>query len=298
MDLFSISKRLFLPAIFYLLAYLPLEATRVATLNLNNYLLSDRSIDGQYYTEYPKPEAEKEALHAIVLKTRPTVLALQEMGDSPFLQELQEDLRRKGLDYPYAILLEGPDPKRHLAVLSQIKPLKVIKHAKVSFQYFRQPAYSPRGLLELWFQEKDTAWALYVVHLKSRYSSHDKDPESKRLRKAEAYALRHRLLQQVTDTSPYLVVGDFNDHPYSSALRAFTKKGKTVLTTLLPAYDSRQETWTFHNSKMDVYARLDYILASPAMQEHIQASCAHIEDSLPQSLKASDHRLLYVDLVF
>jgi endonuclease/exonuclease/phosphatase family metal-dependent hydrolase len=298
MLIFSISKRLIVCSFIYLLACLPLAAIRVATLNLNNYLLADRSIDGHYYTHYPKPEAEKKALHQTLLKIRPDILALQEMGDSPFLKELQEDLKRQGLDYPYAILLQGPDPQRHLAVLSQIEPLKVKKHANISFKYFKQYANSPRGLLELWFKGKNTEWALYAVHLKSRYQSNAKDPESKLMRKAEAYALRNTLQAQVTATTPYLVVGDFNDHPYSAPLRAFLKKGDSFLTTMLPAYDSRLEAWTFHNSKMDVYSRLDYILASQAMLKYLKTGSAHIEDGLPHSLNASDHRLIYVDLVF
>ncbi len=297
--LFYLYKRLLFGVLLYGLGSLKAEARRVATLNAHNYGLVDRVIDGQFYTEYPKPEAEKKALHQLLLKVRPDILALQEIGNLSFLKELQADLKRQGLDYPYAILSPGPDTQRQLAVLSKLEPLNIHTHPKIAFKYFKHSTYVRRGMLELWFKENGHTWALYVVHLKSHYpSNNEKDLESKQLRKSEAYALRNKIQSLTPPTTPYLIVGDFNDHPYSAPLRAFLKKKDITLTHMLNAYDSRQESWTFHHSKMGIYSRLDYILASLPMLPYIQGQIAHIEDTLPHSLEASDHRLIYVDLVF
>ncbi len=292
-------QRVLFGLFLYGLGSLYAQASRVATLNVHNYGLVDRVIDGQFYTQYPKPEAEKKALQNLLLQTRPDILALQEIGDLSYLNELQADLKRQGLDYPYAILSPGPDTQRQLAVLSKLEPINVHTHPKIAFKYCKHYTYVRRGMLELWFKEKGKTWVLYVVHLKSRYpSNNDKDFESKQLRKAEAYALRNKIQSLTPPVTPYLIVGDFNDHPYSAPLRAFLKKGDSVLTHMLHAYDSRQESWTFHNAKMDVYSRLDYILASQAMLRYLKTGSAHIEDILPHSLEASDHRLIYVDLAF
>ncbi len=297
--LFCLYKRLLFGVFLYGLGSFKAQASRVATLNAHNYGLIDRVIEGQFYTQYPKPEAEKKALHQLLLKVRPDILALQEIGDLSFLKELQADLRRQGLDYPYAIFSPGPDTQRQLAVLSKPEPIKVSRHEKIAFKYFKNYTYVRRGMLELWFKENGKTWALYVVHLKSRYpSNHEKDLDSKQLRKSEAYALRNKIQSLTLPSTPYLIAGDFNDHPYSAPLRAFLKKKDLTLTHMLNAYDSRQESWTFHHSKMEVYSRLDYILASTPMLPYIQGPIAHIEDTLPYSLEASDHRLMYVDLVF
>lgn len=294
-------KRLLLGPLFGVLLYglggVQAQASRIATFNTHNYGLVDRVVDGQFYTQYPKPEAEKKALQAVILRVQPDILALQEIGDLSFLEELQADLKRQGLDYPYAILSPGPDPQRQLAVLTKLEPIKTRTYPQIALKYFKDYTCVRRGMLELWFKENEKTWALYVVHLKSRYpSQYEKDLESKQLRKGEAYALRNKIQSLIEPITPYLIVGDFNDHPYSPPLKAFLKKQGTVLTHMLDAHDSRQESWTFHHAKMGVYSRLDYILASPPMLPYIQDHVAHIEDILPHSLKASDHRLIYVDL--
>lgn len=297
--LYFLKKRVLAGCFLYFLGVLSVKAIRIATLNAHNYGLVDRSIEGQFYTQYPKPEAEKKALHQLLLKVKPDILALQEIGDKSFLEELQADLKRQGLDYPYAFLAQGPDPQRQLAVLSSVEPIKAQAHEKIAFKYFKAYTDVRRGMLELWFRQKGKAWALYVVHLKSRYpSNNQKDLESKQLRKSEAYALRNKIQSLTQPNTPYLIVGDFNDHPYSAPLRAFLKKKEETLSIMLPAYDSRGESWTFHHSKMGVYSRIDYILASPSILPHIQGPRAHIEDILPHSLEASDHRLVYVDVSF
>ena len=82
---------------------------RVATLNLDNYLLANRRVEGRYRPDYPKPEDNKKALREIILATDADILAVQEIGVEVFLLELQRDLRLEGLDYPHTALMVGDD---------------------------------------------------------------------------------------------------------------------------------------------------------------------------------------------
>ena len=75
------------------------DALTVLTWNVENYVAEDRMVEGEYRTEYPKPEAAKAALRAALRALSPDVLALQEMGPEPYLAELQRDLAAEGKDF-------------------------------------------------------------------------------------------------------------------------------------------------------------------------------------------------------
>lgn len=76
----------------------------------------DRLVDGQWITNYPKPEAEKSIIQKNILKVRPDILVIQEIGGKDFLNELKNDLSDLGLDYAYSFLIEGSDPVRRTAI--------------------------------------------------------------------------------------------------------------------------------------------------------------------------------------
>jgi hypothetical protein len=96
------------------------HALTIATYNIENYLVTDRMVERVYHQAYPKPEVEKAALRQVIGGISPDILAVEEMGTQPFLDEFQRDLKRAGQDFPYAVLLEAADPDRHVAVLSKV----------------------------------------------------------------------------------------------------------------------------------------------------------------------------------
>ena len=113
------------------------ETLTIATYNVNNYLITTRIVQGAFRKDYPKPETEKTALRANIKALDADIIALQEMGARPFLDELLRDLKHDGADYPYAELLDSPDdPDRHLAVLSRRPFTLVRKHTDLTFKYF------------------------------------------------------------------------------------------------------------------------------------------------------------------
>jgi endonuclease/exonuclease/phosphatase family metal-dependent hydrolase len=127
------------------------ETLTVATYNVENYVAADRMTEAGYRKEYPKPEAEKQALRAVIRGLNADILALQEMGGAPYLEELRRDLRAEGIDYAYAALLEGPDVDRHVALLARRPPKAVKHHVNLGFTYFGAREQVKRGLLEATF---------------------------------------------------------------------------------------------------------------------------------------------------
>ena len=271
------------------------KTIRVATFNVNNYLQTDRLVDGVYLKNYPKPESEKESLRQAIHLANPDVIALQEMGSKTYLKELQKDLSREGLSYPHSDLIENASAKRHLAILSKL-PFQTIFHHEIYCSYFNQKTKIDRGLLEVTFNTNETNWTLFILHLKSRLTLLPKDKNSDIRREKEARAIRDFIAKKypLQGNPLYLIVGDFNDTVQSKPLQRFFQKGKIRLSYPLCASDSRSEHWTYYCKKRDVYERIDFILASPAFKAYVKIPPQIIDNAL----SGSDHRLLYVDLYF
>lgn len=277
------------------------EVVRVASFNLQNYLVTDRMVEGVYRLGYPKPEAAKTALRGALLTARPNVLAVQEIGNASYVRELQRDLAAEGLDYPHTAWLDGPDPMRRLAVFSQIPMAEVIDHATVEFSYFGEPTLVKRGMQEIIFESPAGPWRLYNVHLKSRWTMRPDDPAATEQRVGEAQALRDRIRAQIGGEgdalAPALLLGDFNDTRSSRTLARFLSIGGRTLFQEVACVDQRGERWTHYYPKEDVYSRVDFILVSPSLAPALVEGSGHILD-LPEFASASDHRLLWVDLRF
>ena len=278
------------------------EAVRVATFNLQNYLIMDRMVDGKWKRDYPKPEKEKRALRSILKKIDADVVAFQEMGERPFLNELWMDLNvTKGPIYPHAIWMPAGDPDevRHLALFSKIPFSSVRMHHDISFPYFGARKTPDRGVLEVEFESNGTKWKLINLHLKSKWTERADDPEAGIRREREARAIRDylRKTNPLESMPHYLVVGDFNDHRNSAPLRRFLQVNDTVLTSMVPCEDSRGHRWTQHWAKADSYSRFDYILATPPMLSRLVLGSAKIVDG-PDSALASDHRMIFADFRF
>jgi len=275
------------------------ESLRVATYNLNNYLLTDRYVDSVWRPSYPKPEAEKTVIREVIRQTLPDILAVQEIGGRPFLEELRADLLQEGVHYPHLLHMQGADDLRHIAVLSKRLPLEVVKHQDLEFNYQNRRQPVRRGMLELSFARSNgTVFKLFVVHLKSRWSDLKQDPQSRLYRTREAEACRNRILARTHHIGMlnFLIAGDFNDHPVSAPLRRFYRKGGLNIGALVPATDSRGEQWTHFYRKQVVYSLVDGFIASCALAPDVKAGHGHIAEVSSISF-GSDHRLVYLDLV-
>lgn len=275
------------------------DSVRIATYNLQNYLIMDRYFDGQWRPSYPKPEAEKTVVRQVITEVRPDILVLQEIGGAEFLEELRSDLKRDGLHYEHALLMQGLDEERYVALLSKLEPQDVQQHTDLDFKYFEGRKVVKRGLLEVTFSLPDaTRVKLFAVHLKSRFSDRQDDVQSELRRTREAEACRNRIIERTIESGMehYLIAGDFNDHPNSSTMRRFQQRGDLQIGSLVEARDSRGELWSYHYAKEASYELIDGFIASPTMHRRIQGGRGRIADS-PRALDGSDHRMVFVDLV-
>ena len=272
-------------------------ALTVATYNVENYLIADRLVDGVYRSAYPKPEKEKAALRQVIAALAPDILALAEMGGAPFLADFQRELQQAGQNYPYTALVAAADPDRHIAILSKVPFKEVRRYAAVPLTYFKKPMTVKRGVLEVVIATQEGDCSIFLMHLKSRYTEREDDPQSALLRAAEAEAVRDLVLARYPDpaAAKFLVCGDWNDTRDSRPVRALQKRGRTVIGELLRASDSRGETWTHYYRREDSYSRIDYFMVSPALQPFVIGHRATIGDGLGVAV-ASDHRPVVVQL--
>ena len=277
------------------------ETLTIATYNVANYTLAGRFIEGVYMRGYPKTEKEKHALRAVIKEMDADILAIQEMGPQPFLDELRRDLKNEGVDYPFAELIEAADADRHVAVLSRRPFTAVRKHTDLAFKYFDTPQTVKRGMLEVRVKTASGELALFIVHLKSRLTDRKDDPDSAQRRASEALAIRDRLLRLYpkpeAGNARFMILGDFNDVRVSRPLEILVKRGRLKISELLAAADSQGEVWTHFYEKRDTYSRVDHILVSAAVKPFVQNGLARIHDG-PGVREASDHRPLFVRLNF
>ena len=267
------------------------ESITVGTYNLANYNLTNRQIEGAFLTAYPKPEHEKTALRRVLHHLDVDVLALQEIGGEDFLRELQRDLKREGLDYPFTEVLDAADDQRKVAVLSRRPLTHVGRHTDLDFKYFEGRESVKRGMLEVRFDTEAGEVALFVVHLKSRLTELRADPQAKERRGKEATAARNRILQLYPDseTARFIIAGDFNEGTLQRPVRAFSRIGERVISELVPAADTRGETWTHLYRRNDEYSRVDFIMISPILRGTVRNGRGVVSDH-PDVLSASDHR--------
>ncbi len=288
--------------LFFLSFLCNAETVRIASFNVENYLLLDRWVDGRWKKDYPKPDKEKRALRSAVNQVNPDVLLIQEMGEPSFLSELWQDLNvTDGVRFHHSSWMQGSyeSEERHLAVLSKIPFVSILKHEDLGFNYFGQRMKPSRGLMEIHFKTKGVDWVLFNLHLKSKWTEREEDPQANLRREKEARAMRDFIRKKFPPESHprYLVGGDFNDHKNAAALRRFMRVNDTELARMLPCQDENRHFWTHHFSKEDSYSRFDYLLVSPSMHDFYQIDSAKIYDGY-HCLMASDHRMVYADFEF
>jgi endonuclease/exonuclease/phosphatase family metal-dependent hydrolase len=273
------------------------ESLTLATYNLENYTLADRMTPSGFRPDYPKPEAAKIALRAVLHRLDADLLVLQEIGGKPFLAELVRDLAGEGLVYPHAEILEASDEPRHVAVLSRRPFTRVRPHADLRFTYLGAAEQVKRGVLEVTVTFAERELSVFALHLKSRTTERKEDPQSALRRASEAEALRDRVLALYPDptTSRFVVAGDFNDGPSSRAVRALQQRGSKTIATLVPATDEQGETWTHRYRAEDSYTRVDHLLISPGLLAAVETPMARILSGADVNA-ASDHRPLVLTL--
>ena len=288
-----------------LLLCLPLGAQaqpqtfRLVTFNVENY------IEAPSGSRRAKSPAAQGKVRECILAMKPDILALQEMGDTNALLDLQSNLKSAGLDLPFWDEITGYDTNIHIAVLSRFPIVARRPHTNENFLLDGRRLTVSRGFAEMDIQVNPRyIFTLIVAHLKSRLPSAIADEDEWRYE--EAVALRRVIDARLAhDPAQNLaVVGDFNDAPDSKPLRTILGHGATRLFDTRPAErngdttasaegsrESRRVTWTDYYAKDDVYSRIDYILVAHGLQTHWLKDETYIYTT-PNWGLASDHRPL------
>ncbi|MDR0305656.1 MAG: hypothetical protein LBI42_02340 [Chitinispirillales bacterium] len=216
---------------------LPLPDTiTVAFYNVEN--LFDFNLDGTEYEEY-KPGAfgwtqdvqKKKLSNAaqVIAALKSDIVGLCEIENMNVLKELQNELDKMDVVFPYAIIAEAPKSAANTALLSRF-PIKG-KH--------EYPVENSRSILEALIGRGDDSIRVFVNHWPSK-----RHPESKRLEAAEI--LRERI-EKLSPADDYIIIGDLNSN-YNEFATFHTEgfndtKGRTginhVLKTTVEGVSSR-----------------------------------------------------------
>jgi endonuclease/exonuclease/phosphatase family metal-dependent hydrolase len=271
------------------------DTFRVVTYNVESYLTEP-------VRSRPAKTAEAKAkVHESILALRPDVLALQEIGSTNALLELQASLKAKGLNLPHWELTSGYDTNIHVAVLSRY-PFTARPHTNESFLLNGRRLRVSRGFAEVDIQvSTNYSFTLLAGHLKSRRPAFEDEAE---LRLQEAKRLRELIDARLDadQQTNFIVLGDFNDTQDSPPIKTLVGRGKTKLVDARPTERNgdadiapapgrapRNIAWTHYYATEDSYSRIDYLLLSPGLAREWVPEETYVL-AIPNWGIASDHR--------
>lgn len=273
----------------------------VVSWNVQNWLETDRYIQGKWVDHAQKPESEQQAVIGILAKLQPDILAVQEMGnEKKYPEQFLKKLKDVGLDFPHTFVSAGSDDRIGLMLLSRF-PMEAQnlmedryvvqgKEYKVQRGFLRAVVALPGG----------GELVLLVTHLKSRRASPPGQPNQTVMRQREAEALRRHVDAefQKNPSVRLLVLGDFNDSMDSLTLKELLGAGETKLKDLW-LKDSFGDWWTQFYVPAQTYSRFDYMLVSDSLfrewakdQSGVYREGAGAAASLKWA-EASDHRPIF-----
>lgn len=275
----------------------PSQGLRIATYNVENYLLMPRRLNGKLHTNAGKPESEKEAVAKVIASVQPDVLGLMEIGDPAQLEDLRRHLHRQGVEYTHIEFLQAADTSRHLVLLSRFPIVERHSLGEIPLRVNGMTLHSPRGVIDVTVDPpKGDRIRILCVHLKAKLEVAEYNESD--LRHAEAEFLR-RHVREILKTDPatrLVLMGDFNETKNSQNIREVTGKPEWPDSlTALPLTDERGELWTEYWAAADTYSRIDYIMVSKKLGGEVDAGRSGIARP-PSWRAASDHCPLFITI--
>lgn len=284
--------------ILLLASSLVAETFRVATYNVENYL--DQPTETRRFV---KSEPAKAKIRETIRAINPDVLALEEMGSTSALLELRASLKAEGCDFPYWEHVRGFDTNIHVAILSKLPFVASHPHTNENFLLDGRRFQVSRGFAEVEIRAASNfTFSVLAAHLKSRRPVASADEAELRLQEA-------RLLRDIVDAkfkanpaAKVIVLGDFNDTKNTPSTKEIIGRGKFKLVDTRPAerngdnapnenprFEPRNICWTHYYGLEDSFARIDYLLISPGMEQYWQPAQTYIPTIANWGV-GSDHR--------
>lgn len=267
----------------------PDDSFSVLSWNLHHFGYIDRDRDGRQ--DDFKAEDEREAVYRLILKHRPDILALQEIGNPEVFDDFAARLKHQGLNYPWSAYIQRGRSEHNLAVLSRYPMVERRRLTNDLFTVNGRTIPVARGFLDVTIEIDAYRFRLVNAHLKSKVYHPLGQTE---MRRNEA-----RLLGQYARDAVYrnpdanlLIIGDLNDDYQSAPLREIKEKPDPPLIDLRPA-DASGQVWTHYQRMNDSYHRLDYALASRGLMAEWIPEYSRVIDA-SEALDGSDHRPLLI----
>ncbi len=269
----------------------------VATYNLENYLGAESVTAGGKSRGKPKTEKAIEAVIRIVKEINPDILGVCEMGSPERFEDFKKRLADAGLGYTDSEYVAAADPDRRLALVSRFPIVARQSLADVPFELNGQPEKVRRGFLDVTIQvAPDYALRMVGVHLKSKLAVAEGEAV---VRRYEAQQLRRHVEKALTADPQVnlLCYGDFNDTKEQPMFAAVTGvRGTATYLDDVPAKDDLGDRWTHCWKTADLYSRIDYLFASPALVREVVPGSGRVYRSEFWS-DASDHRAVFATII-
>ncbi len=235
------------------------------------------------------PESIAAEIH-VIQDIHPDILGVCEMGPPVEFTSFQGLLKNAGLDYPYTEYVQGPDPERHVALLSRYPIVSKQSMPDVPYELDGQEEKVSRGFLDVTIAVGGAKLRFIGVHLKSKLK--DTREDEAELRRNEAHLLRQHIDDVLAqDPGTKLVVyGDFNDTKEQPCMKEIEgpRSSPGALHDLW-LKDDQGDHWTEYWDYADVYSRIDYIMVARNLIPAVDTQKSYINRS-PGWNKASDHR--------
>jgi endonuclease/exonuclease/phosphatase family metal-dependent hydrolase len=278
------------------------QTFRVAEYNVENYL--DAPTETRKFVKSAEAKAKiRESIKA----ANPDVLALEEMGTTNALLELQASLKADGLDLPFWEHISGYDTNIHVAVLSKFPFTARRPHTNDVFLLNGRRFDVSRGFAEVDVQvSTNFQFTLLAAHLKSKRPVGSADEAELRVEEAKLFREKVDALFHANPAAKLIVLGDFNDTHDSKAIKEVVGKNKFKLvdtrpaerngdtSAVVPHREPRRVMWTHYFAVEDTYSRIDYIMLSPALAKFWNKDATHIV-TVPDWGVGSDHRPLVAE---
>jgi endonuclease/exonuclease/phosphatase family metal-dependent hydrolase len=284
-------RYLFLLPVFLLLPGVAFgqQTITFAHYNIENYLEQDRR-EGSQIVFGPKPEDEKNTLVRIVKEIHPDILGIAEMGPEDQFAEFQHRLVGVDLHYPFTEYVKGPDPARHIALLSRFEIVERHSEENVEFDLNGHRSLVQRGFLDVTIQVNPSYRLRFIgAHLKSKLPI----PAGEALLRRNEARLLRKHVDEILDKEPaanLLVYGDLNETKDQPAIQEILGPRHSLNhLTEIPLADEQGDHWTYYRRLSDTYDCIDYIIANRLLLPRIDQRLSYIYRSRDW-YSASDHR--------
>jgi endonuclease/exonuclease/phosphatase family metal-dependent hydrolase len=259
-----------------------------ASYNLENYFQASDFPDGREKIS-KSPEAIAAEIR-VIQDIHPDILGVCEMGPPAEFADFKARLKSAGLDYPFSEYVAGPDPQRHVALLSVYPIASHQSLTDVPYELDGREEKILRGILDVTVTIGEAKVRFMGVHLKSKLK--DTPEDDVELRRNEAHLLRKHVDDVLdADAAARLVVyGDFNDtknEPSMKEVMGLRNSDRALRDLWLK--DANGDHWTEYWNAADEYSRIDYILVTRDLLPAVDYPKSYLYRS-PYWNDASDHR--------